>query len=247
MILAILQARVSSTRLPGKVLAPILGQPMIIRQIERVMRSSMIDKLVVATSSDQSDDALVSEFERHDISGLEVRRGSLDDVVARFGSVIDEFDPTTIVRLTADCPLADVDVIDTVIRSHLASAKDYTSNTIHPTYPDGLDVEALTADAWRRLMEIPLTPREREHVTLGLYGRTDEFTINSVTQLHDRSAMRWTVDVPDDLTFVRSVYDKLYHGDPEFGQEAIVELLRAHPDLNRTERDLARNAALASE
>jgi spore coat polysaccharide biosynthesis protein SpsF len=238
-ILAILQARLSSTRLPRKVLKPILGEPMIVRQIERIRRSALIDRLVVATSTDASDDSLVAELEGR---GIEVRRGPLDDVVRRFAGIVMEFKPTTIVRLTADCPLTDATVIDRVINAHLASSSDYSSNTISPTYPDGLDVECVTSSAFRRLLRLPLTDREREHVTLGIYSRLREFSVTSVTQEVDWSGLRWTVDVPDDLEFVRTVYTQLYDGDNGFDQTAILELLARKPELNRTELDLARNA-----
>jgi spore coat polysaccharide biosynthesis protein SpsF len=216
---------------------------MILRQVERLRSSQLIDHLVVATSVDESDDELVSVLAA---AGIDVRRGSLDDVVARFAAVIGALPADHIVRLTADCPLADPDVIDTVVRAHLASGSDYTSNTLVPTYPDGLDVECLTARAFARLLELPLTSREREHVTLGVYGRPEQFTLNSVRQNPNRSNLRWTVDVPEDLTFVRAVYERLYDGDNGFGQEAIVRLLADHPELNRTDQDLARNAGLGN-
>ena len=214
---------------------------MIVRQIERIRRSTLVDTLVVATSVDASDDPLVTELRSR---GIEVRRGPLHDVVSRFVGVVSEFEPTTIVRLTADCPLTDATVIDRVIESHLASTSDYSSNTIRPTYPDGLDVECVTSSAFLRLVQLPLTEREREHVTLGIYGRPREFSVNSVTQEDDRSGLRWTVDVPDDLEFVRTVYAQLYDRGIGFDQAAILELLARQPDLNRTELDLARNAGL---
>jgi len=215
---------------------------MILRQIERIRRSKQIDTLVVATSVDPSDDVLVEVLES---TGVEVRRGLLDDVVARFGLVVSEFAPDTIVRLTADCPLADPGVIDWVIESHLASGTDYTSNTLPPTFPDGLDVECITAAAFQQLMKLPLTSREREHVTMGIYGRPDQFTRATVRQEPDRSDLRWTVDVPDDLTFVRAIYDRLYAEDKEFGQSAILKLLTEQPQLSRTGQDVARNAGSA--
>lgn len=232
MILAILQGRLSSTRLPGKVLEPVLGEPMIVRQLERLARSERIDRLVVATSIDTSDDPLEAELVAR---GVEVRRGPLHDVVGRFAGVVAELAPQHIVRLTADCPLADPAVIDLLIESHLASGADYTSNTIERTYPDGLDAEIVSAPAWDRLLALPLTESEREHVTLGLYSRPDDFVLGSVRQEVDRSELRWTVDLPDDLAFVREVYERLYHGNPGFGQDDILALLAEHPELNRTE------------
>ncbi len=239
MILAILQARCSSTRFPGKVLAELHGAPMILRQVERLRLSARIDRLVVATSMDPSDDPL-EELLRSD--GIEVRRGPLDDVVERFRLVVDEFSPDHVVRLTADCPLADPGVIDEVIAVHVSDHADYTSNVLQPTFPDRLDVECITSFAFARLVGLPLTPSEREHVTLGIYGRPDEFSLRNVTQAPDRSSLRWTVDVPDDLAFVRDLYDRLYDGNPGFGQADILARLAVHPELQRTEHDLARNA-----
>ncbi len=241
MILGVLQGRLNSTRLPGKVLRPVLGEPMIVRQVERLRRSACIDRLVVATSESASDDELAREL---DARNIEVRRGPLNDVVGRFAAVVDEFAPDVIVRLTADCPLADHAVIDAVISAHLRLGADYTSNTLQPTFPDGLDVECISADAFGRLRALPLTPREREHVTLGLYSRPDEYLLESYRQDPDRSSLRWTVDVADDLEFVRAVYAALYPMTPDFAQADILSLITSQPDLNRTEDDLARNTGL---
>lgn len=239
MILGILQGRLSSTRLPGKVLKDLHGKPMILRQVERLKHSGLIDHLVVATSVDSSDDELVNVLKQADI---DVRRGPLDDVVERFGIVVDEFQPETIVRLTADCPLADVSVIDQVISAHTAYQSDYTSNVLDPTYPDGLDVECISSRAFAELRASELTIPEREHVTLGLYSHPEKFTLSSITQTPDRSALRWTVDVQDDLDFVRRVYEHLYVENGYFGQTEILELLASHPELSRTDEEVARNS-----
>lgn len=241
MILGVLQARSSSTRFPGKVLAPLHGAPMILQQVARLTRSSRLDRVVVATSVDSSDNELARTLEA---ASVEVRRGPLDDVVGRFAGVVREFAPDHVVRLTADCPLADPNVIDLVIEQHLGSSADYTSNTLTPTFPDGLDVECVTAAAFDRLLALELSKREREHVTLGLYSRPDQFVLRNVAQSPDRSTLRWTVDVPADLDFVNAVYARLYDGNPGFGQAEILELLAEHPELSRTEDDLARNSGM---
>lgn len=243
MILGVLQARCSSTRFPGKVIADLHGAPMIVRQVERLRRVGAIDRLVIATSADASDQPLVDAAA---LAGIDLRRGPLDDVVARFGVVIDEFRPDHVVRLTADCPLADPGVIAHVIDEHLAGGTDYTSNVLAPTYPDGLDVEVITAGAFARLRALPLTEREREHVTLGLYGRPDLFTLRNVEQHPDRSSLRWTVDIPEDLVFVRQIYDRLYDENPGFAQADILDLIARHPELARSDSDMARNAGLGS-
>lgn len=229
MILAIIQARCSSTRLPGKVLKPVLDQPMIIRQLERVTRAERIDRIVVATSTDPSDDVLADLLTT---AGYDVRRGSLNDVAGRFADVVAEFEPDSFVRLTADCPLADHEVIDDVIAGHLASGADYTSNVIERTYPQGLDVECVTSEAYSRLLQFVLNVREREHVTLGIYERPSKFSLHSVTQGVDLSALRWTVDRQDDLDFVRSVYSQLYPDNPDFSQANVLELVTRVPSLN---------------
>jgi len=242
MILAILQARLSSTRLPGKVLMDLHGEPMILRQIERIRQSTRIDALVVATSVDPRDDELANVLQH---AGITFRRGPLDDVVERFRLVAEEWEPDAIVRLTADCPLTDPEVIDAVIDDHLAKRADYSSNTLHPTFPDGLDVECFDARAFLRLCELPLSEMEREHVTMGMYSRPDEFTLNSYEQKPDLSHLRWTVDVPDDLTFARLVYSLLYDQKPAFRQRDVLELVTNNPVLSRTDSEVARNSGLS--
>lgn len=239
MILAILQARVSSTRLPGKVLKDLNGQPMILRQIERLRRCHKIDQLVVATSTEASDDELADVLTQ---AGVAVRRGPLDDVAARFALVIDEFQPDQVVRLTADCPLADPESIDELINSHVESGADYSSNSLEPTYPHGLDAEVFTPQAFARLRATPMSRKEIEHVTYGLYSRPDEFRLNSVTQPQNVRHLRWTVDNPEDLEFVRKVYDRLYDANPAFDQQDVLDLLQREPELTHTEEPTARAA-----
>jgi len=221
--LAILQARISSTRLPGKVLAPILGVPMIGRQVERLRRCRRIDRLVVATSVDPSDDVLAAYCGS---IGLDVFRGPLDDVLDRFGGALAEFpQAATVVRLTADCPLADWTVIDEVIEHHRASGADYTNNTTpQRTFPHGLDAEAMRPEALRAACAEAADPYEREHVTPFIYRQPQRFRLASVTRAMARPELRWTVDYPQDLEFVRKVYERLYPQDPAFDSEAIIAL-----------------------
>jgi spore coat polysaccharide biosynthesis protein SpsF len=236
MIVGVLQARMSSTRLPGKVLAPLAGEPMILRIIERIRRSRELDHLIVVTSVDPSDDPLVRVLEN---AGVTVRRGSLTDVFSRFLAVADEFDPEVVVRLTGDNPLVDPEVIDRVVREHLDSGADYTSNSLTRTFPRGLDVEAVNPDALRSLATRDLQPDEREHVTIGVYRRPEEFRLHQVTQQPDRSELRWTVDYPEDFAFAEAVYDRLYATTPAFGQADVLALLEREPALRRTDADAA--------
>lgn len=239
--LGILQARMTSTRLPGKVLEPILGVPMIGRQLERLARSNSLDGLVMATSTDASDEALVDYVTSLDVP---VIRGSLDDVLGRFVSVMDAFEPDIVVRLTADCPLASPAILDRVVADFHSRGMDYVSNTMVPTFPDGLDVEVVRADALRWVAANSDDPHEHEHVTLGVYRRPERFAVANVAGDEDLSGLRWTVDNPDDLVFVRAVYERLYPGDPAFEWQDVLTLVRAEPDLSLAARESARNAAL---
>lgn len=238
---AIVQARSTSTRLPGKVLRPLAGEPMVLRQLERIGRATNLDGIIVATSEDPSDDELAITLAD---AGYDYVRGPLDDVLARFIMALDEYQPDVVVRLTADCPLISPTVIDLVVERFHSGTADYVSNTMQPTYPDGLDVEVTTASALREVAEVSTDAHEREHVTLGIYRRTDRFIIENVADPagRDNSHLRWTVDNPDDLDFVTEVYRELL--PVEFDYEDVLTLLAKRPELTRTSADAPRNAAL---
>jgi len=229
MILAILQARMSSSRLPGKVLMPLAGAPMIVRQLERLKRSRRIDRVVVATSTEPEDDAIEATVRQE---GIAVHRGPLDDVLARFLGALAAHPADHVVRLTADCPFADPRVIDDTIALHLAAGGDYASNTPpRRTFPKGLDVEVMTADALRRAGAEATRPEEHEHVTWGIHTRPDRWRLAFHSQAAEEGEVRWTVDRPDDHEFAAAVYDTLYPADPDFDSEAIRVFLRGRPDL----------------
>ncbi|PSC03719.1 spore coat protein [Alsobacter soli] len=241
MILAVLQARFSSSRLPGKVLEPLAGQPMLLRQLERVRRSRRIDRLVLATSVDPSDDPVADLGRR---AGVDVSRGSLDDVLDRFIRAAQPFHPEWVVRLTGDCPLADPDVIDGVIEAAIAAEADYASNAVEPTWPDGLDVEVVRWTVLQVVAAEPRTEAEREHVTLAIHRRPSRFKVTHVRQQRDLSSLRWTVDEPRDLVFVRAVYDRLFAANPAFNTEDVLALLAREPQLASMNGDITRNEGL---
>lgn len=230
MILAVLQARMSSTRLPGKVMADLVGQPMILRQIERLSRACRLDRIAVATSTDPSDDGLAAMLALHDVP---VHRGPLEDVLARYEGALDAFGPAdALVRLTADCPLADPEVIDATVALMVDRGLDYAANTpAHRTYPKGLDVEVMRADALRRAAREARDPYEREHVTPYLYRHPELFAQAFLSQAAEEGEVRWTVDRPDDLQFVREVYAALYREKPAFTSDDVRAVVRARPDL----------------
>lgn len=230
MILALLQARMASTRLPGKVMMPLLGIPMILQQWRRITRSTGINVFAVATSSAPSDDVLAEFCQAH---GMAVFRGAHNDVLARFVAAAHEYPAARhIVRLTADCPLADPEVIDACVALHIQEAADYTSNCIRRTFPKGLDVEVMTRETLARLHQVATTREEREHVTLHVYRNPDSFRIASLSQAADASAMRWTVDTPADFRFVEQIYAALFPSNPMFSRHDVHALLSARPELS---------------
>lgn len=244
MILAILQARMSSTRLPGKVMADVLGMPMIGRQLERLARCKQIDKLVVATSDDASDDPLANWCTEN---GIALYRGSLRDVLARFSSAAKAYKPTQVVRLTADCPLADPSVIDQLIEQHLRGNFDYSNNCWHPTFPDGLDAEIVTAPWLEKLSQVASTAMEREHVTYYFQAHKDDIRWSELKRNPPRPELRLTVDNPEDLALVRQIYQALYPANPAFTTQDVIDYLDQHPDLAQSNQHLVRNAGSTSK
>src|ERR1700761_7005607 len=232
MILAVLQARMSSTRLPGKVMADVAGAPMILRPIERLRRAPRLDRIAVATSTAPSDDGLAAMLALHDIP---VHRGPLDDVLARYAGALHAFGPAEVlVRLTADCPLADPEVIDATVSLLTDRGLDYAANTpSHRTYPKGLDVEVMRGDCLMRAAREARDPYEREHVTPYLYRHPELFAQDFISQAVDEGEGRWTVDRPDDLEFVREVYAALYPSDPDFTSDDVRAFVHGRPDLAR--------------
>ena len=226
--LAVLQARMSSSRLPGKVLMDLNGEPMIYRQISRIKESKSIHEIVVATSIDPSDDLLVEFLEKHKIR---VIRGSLEDVLSRFQLVLTNIECTALIRLTGDCPLVMPEIIDKMVSYFYDSKVDYLSNAIRPTFPDGLDIEVINPAALEKLTSYDLESSEKEHVTLGLYNRPKEFRIENHSNLDDFSKMRWTVDYKEDLNFVRQVYANFIGREATFTYSEVLDFLRENPGI----------------
>lgn len=230
-MLTILQARMSSTRLPGKVLMPLVGEPMLARQIERLRRAKNIGRLVVATSTDPSDDAINVLCRALRVACF---RGSLKDVLGRYHGALRAFGPSeTVVRLTGDCPLADPEVIDATIDLHFKEGADYTSNTGDLTFPKGLDVEVFKAEHLETAFREAGDPYEREHVTPFLYRNPDRFVRASLECDPPMGHLRWTVDTPEDFEFVERVFEALYRQNPQFNSEDVVRLTEHWPQRGR--------------
>lgn len=240
-IIGILQARTNSRRLPAKVLKPILGVPMILRQIERLRRSSELAGLIVATTNDPSDDELVKILSAERI---EVFRGDDTDVLDRMYHAAQAARATDVVRLTADCPLTDPEIIDQLVHFYRSGRFDYASNVIEPSYPDGLDAEIVSFSALHRCWHEADSLADREHVTVYIRAHPELFSIGSLKRARDLSALRWTVDEQADYDLVQTIYEALYPRDPSFNTEAIVDFLETHPDVTRMSAGILRNEGL---
>ena len=223
-IIAVIQARMTSTRLPGKVLATICGTSLLELLVSRLSRAALLDGIIVATSENAADDPIA------DLSaalGLACHRGSENDVLSRFDGAAAQAEACTVVRITGDCPLIDAEIVDQSI-----NGADYASNTLIRTYPIGMDTEVFKVSALRDAARRGDGPEEREHVTPYLYRNPDRFVLHSVAAPESLRApeLRLTVDTAEDLELVTKIFEALLPSNPAFGLEDILQLLRIHPD-----------------
>ena len=240
---AVVQARLGSSRLPGKALLDIAGRPMVAHVVDRALAIDGVDAAVLATTLNPADDALADFARRRDIP---CTRGSEDDVLDRFHQTITEHPADVIVRVTADCPLLDPRVSGLVLAEYLRRTGDvdYVSNVHPPTYPDGLDTEVLSREALERAWRDTDQTSDREHVTSYIWRNPGAFRLANVATEPSRAHLRWTVDEGADLEFVRAVYARLDAGSL-FGMGEILELLSAEPDLAHINAGLSRNEGYA--
>ena len=225
--IAIIQARTESTRLPGKVLKPVLGEPMLARMLERVKRAKLLDAIIVATSEKHGDDA-VAELAKK--CGVGVFRGDENDVLDRFYKAGKEAGADIVVRLTGDCVLHDPQVIDEVIGRFVEKKFDYTGTP--KNYPEGLDTEVFTFSALERAWKEAKLASEREHVTQYIKNHPELFTCDRWTSgTGDYSQMHWSVDTQADFDFVTKIYEQLYPANPDFNKGDVLALLERQPEL----------------
>lgn len=241
MILAILQARVSSSRLPGKVVKTILGKEMVLYEIERLKQCKYIDKLVLATSVESTDDILADVCKKNRI---DVFRGNLNDVLDRYYQCAKNYQPEHVVRVTGDCPLIDPEVVDSVIKQHIVENCDYTSNVNPPTFPDGLDVEVMKYSVLEGMWKNAKLPSEREHVTLYIRNNASRYKISNFVNNQDLSAMRWTVDEPEDFELVTKIITELYSQKPNFNKNDVMSLIDKYPGYLESNAKFMRNEGL---
>jgi spore coat polysaccharide biosynthesis protein SpsF len=241
-IVAVIQARMTSTRLPGKVLMQVMGRPMLAYQVERVARAKRVDRIVLATTTNTSDDAVAAFAQDVDIG---LYRGSEHDVLQRVTEAARssraEGQPTAVVRLTADCPLIDPNLIDAVV-DRLTDAQnpvDYASNAIPRCWPIGLDVEAMTFEALSQADREATDVYDREHVTPFLYRQPNRFRLGHVPSPEPLSQHRWTLDEPADFALLSGILTALYPSKPHFGYRDVLDLLQQRPDLSQLNAGVA--------
>jgi spore coat polysaccharide biosynthesis protein SpsF len=231
---AIIQARLGSTRLPWKALLDIVGQTMLARTVIRTRGARTLNAVAVATTTCPEDVRIIDEAGSLSVPCF---RGSEDDVLDRYVQAARQLRADVVVRVTSDCPLVDPEIIDLVISAFSAAhpAVDYASNTLQRTYPRGLDVEVFTRAALEYAGKFATEQPEREHVTLHLYRHPDKFRLLPIAGEHDYSHYRWTVDTLEDLEFVREVYRRLA-GANDFSWRDVLALIEREPALAEINR-----------
>ena len=228
-IIAIVQARMGSTRLPNKVMQPIgENMPMIGALLLRLSRSKEIDKIILATSNDPRNQPLVEYVDK---LGFDVFKGSENDILDRYYQVATKYGADVVVRITGDCPLVDWQAIDQTIQYHVKGKYDYVNNRSKPAFPDGLDVEVITYSTLKNAFNNAILPSEKEHVTYYVRQRKDKFKLGYFYSTKDLSHMRWTVDESEDFILVEKIYKNLYKNNPKFSMKDVLELLNNKPEL----------------
>lgn len=227
-IVAVVQARMGSTRLPGKVLMELGGERVLCRVVNRLRRSTTLAEVVIATTESKRDNVLV-QFCRD--CGFPIFRGSEDDVLDRYYRTAAAYEADAVVRVTSDCPLIDPNLVDQVIKKFLATNADYASNVLVRTFPRGLDCEVFAASSLERVWRAAIEPHQREHVTPFFYESPHLFRIASVTGERDYSQYRWTLDTPEDLRLIRAIYSSFDDRD-DFGWQEAIALMQRAPELH---------------
>jgi len=236
-VIAVIQARTGSSRLPGKVLSEISEKPMLWHVVDRLKHANTLDSIIIATTDKQKDDCLADFCGRH---GILVSRGSEEDVLDRYYKAAKEYRAEVVVRITGDCPLVDPEIVDNVVSSYLKNSNNLAgaSNTIERTYPRGLDAEAVSFLALQETWKNAREPYQREHVTTYIYEHPKVYKMLSVKHDENLSYLRWTVDEEADLRFVREIYERLYKKNSIFLTNNVLEVLKKEPSLAKINKNV---------
>ena len=227
--LIIVQARMTSTRLPGKVMKIVCGKPLLAHLINRLKRVKCADQIVIATTVNESEDIIVDLCKKLDISYF---RGSEEDVLGRYYETAVKYEGDVIIRITSDCPVIDPDVVDYLIDFYMKNLKkyDYVTNTLKRTYPRGMDTEIVSFKALKEAHFNAYDPLDREHVTLFIRNRPTQYRLHNIKYSSDLSRYRLTVDTSEDMELIRRIFEALYVENPEFSMKDILSKMAANPD-----------------
>jgi spore coat polysaccharide biosynthesis protein SpsF len=223
----IVQARMGSTRLPGKILLPIMQRPMLSYLIERLRRFEIKNTLIIATTDKKEDDAVASFCKKENVNCY---RGNEDDVLDRYYKACLEFPADLIFRITSDCPLLDPSILEKAYKTLAKTQADYVTNTLHRTYPRGMDVELFTFSCLERTINEATSAHEHEHVTPFIYSNPNQFKLENFKMTPDFSSDRLTVDTEEDFELIEKIFEELYPQKNNFTLDDILITLQNHPD-----------------
>lgn len=234
---AIIEARMTSSRLPGKILLPVEGKPLLELLIERLRRAELLDNIVIATTDNPSDD-VVEQLARR--LGVGFFRGSEEDVLDRVLHAAHEHAADVIVEVTGDCPLMDPTIIDRILRTYREKKVDYVSNILKRTYPRGMDLQVFSTNVLEKVSRLTQDPVDHEHVSLYIYEHPEIFSLFNVeSDLPEKFwDVRLTVDTREDFELIKAIFESLYPSKPTFTLEDIVDLLEKRPDLLDINRNI---------
>ncbi len=229
-VVAIIQARMGSTRLPGKVMRMLVDHTVLYHVVSRVIKVKNVDQVIVATTDSPQDGPICEEAQK---AGASVFRGDEQDVLGRYYKAAVSVDADIIIRITSDCPLIDPDIISRMLEFYQQNNYDYVSNTLSRTFPRGLDVEIFRFDALEKAFHSASAPEEREHVTPYLYRHPTEFSLFDYRSEENHSEYRWTLDTIEDWELIQTLYQHLYEGNRIFGLKETLEFIQRNPQVSQ--------------
>ena len=232
MIVAIIQARMNSSRLPGKIMLKVCGKPLLAHLVDRIKNSKTLDKIVIATSMEKQDDVIVDFCKKNNIMCI---RGSETDLLSRYKIAADKTQADIIVRLTSDTPLLEYTIVDKVVNSYIENEHDFVSNCypLPRTYPDGMNVEVFSREILDEMHFCAKKPSEREHVTFYVLMQPTKFKISRIDNDTDLSNYRFNLDYELDYRLIKEIFDNLYKENQVFLLGDIIKFLEKNPELSK--------------
>lgn len=227
-VFLIVQARMGSTRLPGKIMRQVQQKPLLEYMVERLRKVNLADGIIIATTQAEQEEPIIEWCDKH---GINYYRGSENDVLSRYYEAASKYEARTVVRLTSDCPLIDPNLVDRVIKYYLENDYDYVSNVLIRTYPRGMDTEVFSYRVLEQAYNLAAKSSEREHVTAYIYNHPESFRLGSVTGDRDYSRYRLTVDTPEDFQLIAHLLEYVTQTGAGTDYMSIVRYLETHPEI----------------